>query len=132
MEWMRSYAKDLSFNVVKDDIICNSGVLPIEFKNGNEVYTARWEKGLFFSQKDSEDKVLVKEDEFFEIWDDIRKRSVFERDPLDKKRSLIYAVLFSLGCITEIRLQKVDTLEFVDGYQLNEGTGRVFSLRGNE
>lgn len=131
MDWMKSYAKDLSFNGVKDDIIDNTRILPYTFHIGNKSYTVKWDNGLLFAEINSNEEILISEDSFFEIWDSLRNKSVFRNPSNDKSSELICGMLLSFGYLSEIRLQDSKTLDMYDGYQFNEGAGRVFALKGN-
>lgn len=131
MDWMKSYAKDLSFYGVRDDIMYNTRMMPYAFKQGGKEYTAQWQKGLLLYENGKEKPILVSEDTFFEIWDDIRSKGVFTIPQEDHIKVLIYALLLAMGYLSEIRLQEGKTMNMQDGYQLNEGSGRVFALRGN-
>ena len=131
MDWMKSYAKDLSFNGVKDDIIYNTRMLPYNFNIGDKEYSVKWNNGLVFNEISSDKQMQITEDSFFEIWDSLRKRSVFRNPSGQKGKELICAMLLSLGYLSEIRLQDSKTQIMYDGYQFNEGSGRVFALKGN-
>lgn len=131
MDWMRENAKDLSFNGVKDDIICLTRIFPYCFSVGNDEYSATWQNGLVFTSKALAEPISIVEDEFFEIWDDIRSKTIFRTPASDNKRVVLYALLYSLGYLSEIRLQDNKTKEMHDGYQFNEGAGRVFALKGD-
>ncbi len=130
IDWMKEYAKDLSFNGVKDDIIYNIGMLGYTLNFNSITCTVQWDNGLNFIFNDSK-TVLVAEEMFFEIWDEVRNKSIFAAPSNDESRALVCALLLSLGYLTEIRLQDNKTMEMLDGYQFNEGSGRVFSLKGN-
>lgn len=130
MDWMKEYAKDLSFNGVKDDVIYNIGMLGYNLMFNSENCTVRWNNGLNFVFDDSK-VVSVSEELFFEIWDELRIKSVFSAPKNDESRALVCSLLLSLGYLTEIRLQDNKTAKMIDGYQFNEGSGRVFSLKGN-
>lgn len=130
MDWMKTYAKDLSFNGVKDDIICSTTLMPHTFKAESANYSVKWEDGLVFIKENIADIFRVSETSFFEIWDEIRMKGVFETPAADKTRILIYAMLFSFGYLTEIRIMDEKDTSMVAGYQANEGSGRVFSLKG--
>lgn len=131
MDWMKEYAKDISFNGVKDDIIYNTRILPYNFIANGKSYTVKWNDGLAFLAAGSDEQVFISEDSFFEIWDELRTKSVFRSPSSDKNKELICAMLLSLGYLSEIRLQDSKTLTMFDGYQFNEGSGRVFALKGN-
>ena len=132
MDWMRSNAKDMSFNGVKDDILYNIQLMPFIFSLDNVEYSVKWEEnGLVFESKAQKDPIYVPEDYFFSVWDDLRSKSVFRAPTSEKRRSLICALLLSLGYLTEIRLQDGRTTKMHSGYQFNEGAGRIFALKGD-
>lgn len=130
IDWMKTYAKDMSFNGVKDDIAYNSGITPYAFSVADERNEVRWEReGLVFTAGCPKERLLVKEDEFFEIWDDIRNRGVFQTPQDDRKRIWIYAMLNSLGYLSKVRINDGQSGNLMDGYQMNEGSGRIFTLK---
>lgn len=130
MDWLKEYAKDLSFNGVKDDIIYNTGMIGYNFLLNSKKYMVEWENGLKFTFDNSK-SLFVCEELFFEIWDEVRNKSIFSAPINDESRELVCALLLSLGYLTEIRLQDSKTNKMLDGYQFNEGSGRAFSLKGN-
>lgn len=130
MDWMKKSARDMSFNGVKDDIVYNTQLMPFVFPFNDVEYSVRWKNGLEFDYQDSKEHISISEDFFFETWDDLRNKSVFKAPASDKNRDLICAMLLSLGYLSEIRLQDSRTLEMHNGYQFNEGSGRVFALKG--
>lgn len=127
MDWLKDYAKDLSFNGVKDDIKYNTAMTPYEFLAGTCPWEVTWDKGLRFLCSKDKKEICVNEEDFFAIWDDIRNKSVFQTPQDDQKRILIYAMLDALGYLSEIKLNVNDIM--MDGYQLSEGAGRLFSLK---
>lgn len=130
MDWMKTYAKDLSFNGVKDDIIYNSSITPYSFSVNDRLSDVCWRENRFvFTSEKSNARVFVEEDELFEIWDDIRNKGVFQIPENDEKRQFIYAMLNSLGYLSMIQIQDNKSAERCDGYQMNEGSGRVFVLK---
>ncbi len=131
MEWLKCNAKDMSFNGVKDDIIYNSSITPYTFHCNGKQWDVRWDKGLLFFCKDEKIEHMVDEESFFEIWDDIRSKSVFKASPDNQLRILVYAMLEALGYLSEIRLRDNKSSDMVNGYQFNEGSGRLFSLKGD-
>lgn len=130
IDWMKKSAKDMSFNGVKDDIAFSTQLMPFIFSLNNIEYSVKWKNGLAFDSKNPEDHIFIPEDFFFETWDDLRNKSVFRAPVSDKSKELICAMLLSFGYLSEIRLQDSRTLEMHNGYQFNEGSGRVFALKG--
>lgn len=131
MDWMRANARDLSFDGVKDDIICLTRILPYDFNVGGEQCCVTWCGGLEFSSESWDAPIFIDEDSFFEIWDEIRSKTVFRTPSSDHRRVVLYALLYSLGYLSEIRLQDGKTKVMHEGYQFNEGAGRIFALKGN-
>lgn len=131
IDWMRSYAKDMSFNGVKDDIVYNTSLTPYSFAANGKLNYMRWENdGLTFSNDNTKNNLSVSENELFEIWDDIRNKSVFQTPEDDPKRVLVYSMLNSLGYLSEIYIKDNKSSNMVNGYQIREGSGRVFALEG--
>lgn len=131
MEWLKNDAKDMSFNGVKDDIIYNSSINPYPFFYGGNQWSVRWNNGLLFSSLDHKSENTVDEDTFFEIWDEIRSKSLFPTPHENQSHTLVYALLEALGYLSEIRFKDSKSAKMIEGYQLNEGSGRLFSLKGN-
>ena len=130
MDWMRQNAKEMSFNGVKDDIMDRTRLLPLPFSSDGADCTVSWKNGLVFRRSDSDKPLFVPEDAFFQTWDDLRTDSIFRTPSDDPAKKLICDLLFHLGYLSEIRLQDNRTLEMNRGYQFNEGSGRVFALKG--
>lgn len=125
MEWLKSNAKDMSFNGVKDDIIYQSEIIPIKFQYKNNIWEAKWENGLkLFSEKQN---INISEDQFFEIWDDIRTKEIFLFSE-DNTVNLVYYLLFSLKYLSPIMIEMKGTTDFMNGFQLNKGYGRMYSV----
>lgn len=131
MKWLKCHVKDISFNGVKDDIIYSSSITPYNFRCKGKQWNVHWNKGLLFSCIDEQIENTVNEELFFEIWDDIRNKSVFPTPSDNQSRVLIYSMLEALGYLSEIRLKDNKYSDMVDGYQFNEGSGRLFSLKGD-
>lgn len=132
LDWLKDNAKDMSFNGVKDDIINSSSIVPYLLEFSHKKYDVRWNQGLEFLSLNNQIENKINEEAFYEIWDEIRNKSVFPIPRKDETRTLVYGLLQSLGYLSEIKIQNHKTLEMVDGYQLNEGSGRLYSLEGGE
>ena len=65
---------------------------------------------------------------FFAIWDEIRNQSVF-RIPDNIEVELVYALLFSLGYLSAIKIMDIKEHKMVSGYQINAGMGRLFDVK---
>lgn len=129
--WLKEHAKDMSFTGVKDEIIVNSSIVPIEFPYKNKVWKAQWDKesnSLIF-RSDSMEELMVKEEKLQEIWDNIQNTEIFEIAD-DESIDLVYFLLASMGYLAAVKIQDEDTDKFYDGYQLDSGKGRYFSVKG--
>ena len=73
-------------------------------------------------------QVRVSENDFFAIWDDIRNWSVF-KIPKNNEIELVYALLFSLGYLSAIKIMDTKEHKMVPGYQINAGMGRLFDVK---
>jgi len=130
ISWLRSNAKDMSFNGVKDDICCSSSLIPLVLRIDNDDWTVMWNETLAFKNSTDKTELLVCEDEFFKIWDEIRSSAVFSVDGKSQTETLVYALLNAYGYLSPIRIKGANTETLSAGYQFNEGSGRLFSLRG--
>lgn len=131
MDWLKKNARDMSFNGIKDDILSKTQILPHEFMFSGERYSVKWENGLKFMKEDEESSVFVSEDEFFKIWDHIRSKGIFSISPGKKAFTLTAALIESLGYISKVRISKERSDEMTEGYQVNEGAGRIYSMKGS-
>lgn len=127
MDWLRENAKDMSFNGLVDDIKTKSALIPYEFPYDGCQWSVIYKDGLEFSMDDK--YIIVDEDAFFSIWDEIRSAIVFNTVD-DPRRSIIYSLLESLGYLSPIRRRDSRSGEMSCGFQLNGGLGRAYALRG--
>ena len=131
MEWLKENAKDMSFNGVKDDILITTRMLPYALQTVNGIYDVSYNNGLIFTHQTSKETLCVPEDTFYGMWDTIRRRSIFSSTIESAPESLVHALLCALGYLSKIRLLDNKTDQMVSGYQINEGSGRMFSLKEN-
>ncbi len=125
-DWLRKNAKDLSFVGVADDIRSQCVLLPYEFSINEEQASAVYRSDELVFEYRGED-ISVPEHDFFIIWDEMRNRSLFTIENIDRERLLVYYLLFSLGYLSKIKkLDKAGNM--VDGFQLNEGLGRAYAM----
>lgn len=132
LEWLRAHAKDMSFRGLQDDLASSYSLLPGELKVNNKNWTVRWStKGelIFLNLEDKREKI-IDEDELSQIWDFIRNKKIFGVDENLEDKIFIYELLKSKGYLTEVRIRNKDTEEMHQGYQLDKGLGRLYSLRG--
>ena len=94
------------------------------------MYDVTYDFGICFADRETKEVFQLTENEFFEIWDDIRRRSVFIREDVNPAKIMIYDLLFSLGYLSKIRILDNKTNTMKDGYQINEGSGRIYALKG--
>ena len=128
MKWLKLNARDLSFNGIVDDLILQTQMVPINLEVENEEIEVNYKDGLIFSGSNFE--IKISEDEFFQEWDNIRNFGIIEKK--DNDLNLLYELLCSLGYLSRIRIQKKNSEEFINGYQVNEGIGRSFSIKGKK
>lgn len=129
-EWLKAHAKDLSFVGLRDDISLQCKLLPYKFNYLSNIISVQYDKGLVFELSDSHDSIVVNDDAFYDIWNCIRNQSVIE-DPKElSQKSLVLAMLFTMGYLSAIRLVNAKTGISSDGYQVNEGIGRAYALDG--
>ena len=127
LDWLKENAKDMSFNSVKDDII-NSVSEKLEFiiNVNSEKYRVTYKDALQF--KNSENVIIVSDSEFYRIWDDIRNKCVFA-DSNEKNKQCVYSLLCLLNYLTSIDILDKKTNKMINGYQVNEATGRLYTLK---
>ena len=129
LAWLKQNAKDMSYLGVKDEISHLSAILPYSYEYKGSVAEVQYDHGL--SIKYSDEQYEIEEDDFFEIWDRIRKDSVIaEGDNL--AYALVYALLADLGYLSPVRINDYRAGIQIFGYQINEGMGRVYSFEGGQ
>lgn len=129
IEWLKENAKDMSFNGVKDDLATNSSLLPYSFEFNSKMFSYTYDGGLHFLNSDNEEIAFVGEEELYAYWDAIRTKCVFKASAEQNGESLTRGLLSSLNYLTMIRILDIKTNTMVNGYQINEGSGRVYSLK---
>ncbi len=126
--WLKQNAKDLSFEGFCDDIRYNCSIVPYNFNCGDREIHMTWDKGLRLStDKNKEDAVFISEDNLFTYWDEIRRDGIISRNN-NKVPVEILDMMFSMGYFSKINIVDGETTS--EGYQLNEGIGRCYSLEG--
>ena len=129
--WLKEHAKDLSFDGIKDDIKLTTAMLPYVLQTEDGTYDVTYANGLQFTNRENNDTVEITEENFFGLWDMIRRQSVFSVSDSTEKEKLVLLLLWKLGYLSKIKLlnEKDNTLN--DGYQINEGSDRVYKLKEN-
>lgn len=130
LAWLKENAKDMSFNGVKDDISLATSMLPYTLTTKEVVYdvTLKYDILTFVNQETAE-KIVIPEEHFYRIWDLIRRKSVFHITDSSEPDKLVFELLYKFGYLTKIRLLDNKTNIMHDGYQINEGSGRMYSLQ---
>lgn len=126
VNWLRQNAKDLSFNGLCDDIRYNCSIVPYSFDYDGSNISIIWNNGIVFSQNGKEDQFLS-EDDLFECWDYIRNKGIVKSDE-KVLWNYFYGLMFALGYLSKVVINDDDMQ--VNGYQLNSGLGRSYSLEG--
>lgn len=126
IKWLKENAKDMSFDGVIDDLKTLSPLVPYCFGYNEIEYSFSYDNGITIENDNT--KIHVAENDFFAIWDDIRNQSVF-RIPDNKEIELVYALLFSLGYLSAIKIMDIKEHKMVAGYQINAGMGRLFDVK---
>lgn len=126
INWLKENAKDMSFDGVVDDLKTLSPIVPYIFNYNEKLYYFSYVNGINIENDNI--KYYIQENDFFAIWDNIRKLSIF-KIPDDERIELVYALLFSLGYLSAIKIMDIKDDKMVAGYQINAGMGRLFSVK---
>ena len=131
VDWLRQNAKDMSFQGLEDDIRYNCSIIPFSFSSGGMDWNVIWQEGLLFENQGSDAvSVTVNEEDFFEIWSDLRNSGIALKGDAGSPGRLVLDLLLSLGYVSEIRITDNKNGEKTNGYQINSGEGRVYALKG--
>ena len=130
MEWLRKNAKDMSFTGLCDDLKNSTTLIPQQFTVDDAVYSATWNDGLVF-EKETQSVGTIAEDELFQIWDQLRVNGIVSSAEASELQSLFYHLLNHMGYLSPVRIQNQQEEAFQNGFQVNEGYGRVFELRSD-
>ena len=130
LAWLKENAKDMSFNGVKDDIALATSMLPYTLTTKEVVYdvTLKYDILTFVNQETAEE-IIIPEEHFYRIWDLIRRKSVVHITDSSEPDKLVFELLYQVGYLTKIRLLDNKTNIMHDAYQINEGSGRMYSLQ---
>ena len=131
VDWLRQNAKDMSFQGVEDDIRYNCSIVPFTFRSGKKEWRVIWQEGLHFESLEKDAQVFVNEDEFYEIWSDLRNSGISIKAEDETQNRLTLDLLLSLGYVSEIKITDARNGEKSEGYQINAGQGRVYALKGH-
>lgn len=128
-DFLKANAKDLSYLGVKDEIAYNSAITPIRFNDGRQDWDViiSSKKEIVFESK--EEKYHLNDNEAHNLWDIITQKKIFVESE-DKAEALFSELLAFMGYIKPVKIKEIDSDESSNGYQLDEGKGRVFLVRG--
>lgn len=129
--WLKEHAKDMSFTGVKDELVINSSIVPIHFLYKDIPWDACWDNksdSLIFNNPFGKE-IIVEEKTLQLLWDNIQSAEIFKVAD-DEAANLVYFLLASMGYLTSVEIQDEETNKFCDGYQLDAGRGRYFSIKG--
>lgn len=129
--WLKEHAKDMSFTGVKDELVINSSIVPIHFLYKDIPWDACWDNksdSLIFNNPSGKE-IIVEEKTLQLLWDNIQSAEIFKVAD-DEAANLVYFLLASMGYLTSVEIQDEETNKFCDGYQLDAGSGRYFSIKG--
>jgi len=124
--WLKQNAKDLSFDGFCDDIRYNCSIVPYAYDCGGREINMTWDSGLRLSMG-KEEVLFIPEDKLYTYWDNIRREGIIIRNSNDFPVEVL-DMMFSLGYFSKINIVDGETVS--EGYQLNEGIGRYYSLEG--
>lgn len=129
MEWLRQNARDMSFYGLCDDLKHGASLLPYQFEYDQVNYFVEWDDGLILTDESARQQRL-NENDLFCLWDEIRCQGIIKLNEALKSSRLFYELLRSKGYLSAIKILDDQSGNMVDGYQVNEGYGRVFAVRG--
>ena len=131
ISWLKENAKDLSFGGIKDDIQHITSLLPYELIIDEEKYEVYYRDELAFKHMETKEIIEIPEEQFFKIWDSIRRKGVFSSENLPLEKTLLLYLLCDLRYISKIKILDNKSGIMQNGYQINEGSGRVYSFKEN-
>lgn len=128
-EFLKANAKDLSYTGLKDEIVYNSLITPIEF----EFQGKRWnvyineDKAIVFEAGDA--SYIISDENAHRIWDEIVRKKIFDcSDGLED--NIFCDLLAFMGYINHVKIVDGEKGIKQKGYQVDEGKGRMFLVRG--
>ena len=88
------------------------------------------EPGVHFCPYVMAESVQINEDNFFEIWSDLRCNGLALKAKENSAHRLVLDLLLALGYVSEVKVIDGKTGGKTNGYQINAGAGRVYDLKG--
>lgn len=130
IEWLKKNARDMSFNGVCEELKHDCAILPYRFNVNGEYYTFSWYDKMPIISNSKGKEIKLKEERMFKNWDNIRSAGIISLNDLDEQSLLFYALLYSKGYLSPIKICNNDTEKKTsDGYQINAGYGRMFAVQ---
>ena len=129
LTWLKENAKDMSYIGIKEDIESSCAIVPYEIRLKKCRYSVKCYNGNVIFLDEYENETIVDDNTLYSIWDSIRSDGVFKCLNCSKEKVLVSALLCSMGYLSNIRILDSKSNMMVDGYQINEGYGRIYSLR---
>ncbi len=130
IDWLRSNARDMSFDGLCDDIIHGQAISPYQLSCEEGKYSVKWNDGLSFDSTQQGKSIYLLKDELAILWDTMRKNGVVVTEGCEINALLFYRLIEKLGYLSPVRILDDQDLSMKRGYQANEGYGRIFALRG--
>ena len=130
MAWLKQHAKDMSFYGLRDGLQHKSGLLGHGFDWGGKKCQMQY-AGSVLRLTDGADGSVheFEENELRQIWYELVETPIVRNSECDAKRALFYALLFSEGYLSPIRSCTSTAPQMQEGYQLNQGLGRIYSFQ---
>lgn len=130
MAWLKQHAKDMSFHGLRDGLQRKSGLLPHVFDwRGKKCHMQYAGSVLRISDGESGPVYEFEETELRQIWYELVETPIVRTPECAPKLALFYALLFSEGYLSPIRSSSAAAPQMQEGYQLNQGLGRIYSFQ---
>lgn len=126
-QWLKSNARDLSYNGIVEEIGYQSTINPIVYEFNEDIWNAKWNDGLTLSSGD--ECITHTEEAVYNIWENLRINGIVGVDQEPKEVRPLFALLNNLGYLSPIIQCNSDGTVIGNGYQVNEGLDRAFSLK---
>lgn len=124
IEWLRKHAKDMSFIGLKDDLLHQGGMFAYEYQEGDVCREMNFRNGKL-SISSLGERMTITEEHLYVVWDRLRMKLLVDITEANNEDKALYGLLHSLGYLSKIKILNKESQRMVDGYQLNQGLGRV-------
>ena len=130
-QWLKQNAKDMSINGVIEDLKYTSAIVPFTFyAETGEEFQMVYRDDLRITSVKSNESFEISEDELLEIWDKIRTSTVYTEEALSQHEKIVSRLLYASGYLSLVNIFEPNQNRMLNGYQLNSGIGRTYSLTG--